>query len=101
MARLLKGVIQNLLRQPATRRYPFEVRALPDGTRGHLQNDIARCIFCGMCQRRCPAAALGVTRTPVKTWTFDPYRCIVCSYCVEVCPVQCLSMAKKHLPPQG
>ena len=94
--KFLRTVIKNLSRKPATRRYPFAKRAAIAGSRGKLQNDINKCIFCGMCTRRCPSHALATTKTPTKSWTVDYYRCIVCGYCAEVCPVKCLSFDPVH-----
>ena len=75
--------------------YPFVSRTPVAGSRGHLVNDPNTCIYCGICQKRCPSDALKVARDP-KTWTLDPYRCIVCGYCVDVCPKKCLSMNPNH-----
>lgn len=95
MFSLLKNIVRNLTHRPATRRYPFVKREPFAGFRGKLEIRIDECIFCGMCQRRCPANAIAVTKQP-KTWTLDPYRCILCGYCVEVCPKKCLFMNPKH-----
>jgi formate hydrogenlyase subunit 6/NADH:ubiquinone oxidoreductase subunit I len=96
MANMIKRVFSNLFGRPATRLYPVTRREPFVGSRGRLQNDIDKCIFCGQCQRRCPADAIVVGKKPDKSWAFDRYRCIVCGYCVEVCPVHCLSMDPKH-----
>lgn len=96
MGTLFGHVLENLRKPPATRLYPFQKRELPEGVRGHLVNDAAACIYCGLCQRRCPALALTVERKPAKTWTLDRYRCILCGYCVEVCPKKCLAMKTGH-----
>ncbi|OHB56064.1 MAG: hypothetical protein A2Y07_03080 [Planctomycetes bacterium GWF2_50_10] len=91
----VNNVWQNITSRPATRLYPFTPRTPIAGARGHLQIDADTCIYCGICQKRCPSNALAVTREP-KTWTLDPYKCIVCSYCVEACPKKCLSMNPAH-----
>lgn len=98
MINLTLNMFRNLLRKPATRRYPAEKRPPFEGARGRLDNRIADCVFCGACQKRCPADALTVSRDP-KSWTLDPYRCIVCGYCVDVCPKKCLFMAPEHRAP--
>ena len=98
MFNLLHNIGRNLLRTPATRRYPVERRAPPAGTRGHLDMEIGKCTFCTLCAKRCPASAIVVTRKP-NTWTLDPYRCILCNYCVEVCPTHCIHMQPEHRPP--
>ncbi len=95
MFALIGNIFTNLMRRPATRPYPRVRRKAPAGARGRLQIEINRCIFCGICQKRCPASALTVVREP-KSWTLDPYRCIVCGYCVEACPRKCLAMNPEH-----
>ncbi|MFA5034550.1 MAG: 4Fe-4S dicluster domain-containing protein [Candidatus Margulisiibacteriota bacterium] len=91
MVNLLKLIFMNLFRQPATRLYPFVKREPFKGGRFSLDMDPALCIYCGICQRRCPANAIVVSREP-KSWTMDPYKCIVCGYCAEVCPKKCIYM---------
>ena len=95
MFALIGNIFANLTRRPATRRYPWVRRSAPSGARGRLQIDIDKCIFCGICQKRCPSNALAVAREP-KSWTVDPYRCIVCGECVAACPKKCLSMNAEH-----
>ncbi len=91
----IKNILKNLVSKPATRNYPFQKRAPIAQSRGHLTNDIDRCIFCSICVKKCPSNALAVTRNP-NTWTLDPYKCIVCGACVEACPKSCLIMKEEH-----
>jgi formate hydrogenlyase subunit 6/NADH:ubiquinone oxidoreductase subunit I len=91
----IDNVLNNMKSRPATRPYPYVQRTPIAGARGCLKNDADLCIYCGICQKRCPSDALAVTREP-KTWTLDPYRCIVCGYCVEACPKKSLSMDPSH-----
>jgi len=100
MFKLAANIFSNLSRTPATRRYPFEKREAPSITRGRLDIEIEKCIFCGACQKRCPANAIAVTREP-KSWTLNPYACIICGYCVEVCPTKCLHLKPDYLPPKA
>jgi formate hydrogenlyase subunit 6/NADH:ubiquinone oxidoreductase subunit I len=100
MSNLLGNIFRSVTRGPATRRYPFERRAAPGGARGRLEMEISTCIFCGLCQRRCPANAIAVAREP-KSWTCDPYACILCGACIEACPKDCLRFDKEHRPPAG
>ena len=95
MLALIGNIFTNLLRRPATRRYPAVRRPAPPLARGRLEIDIEKCIFCGLCQKRCPANALAVSRQP-KSWTLDPYRCIVCAECVAACPKKCLEMNPEY-----
>lgn len=98
MVTLIPSIFRHLGRKPVTRRYPFEKRAAPPSARGHLDIDIAACIFCGACQKRCPANALAVSRDP-KSWSVNHYACIVCGYCLEVCPKKCLVLHNEHFKP--
>lgn len=91
-------VLKNLFSKPATRNYPAEKCHLYENERGHIKIDIDKCIFCGMCSRKCPAEAIKVDRGE-RTWSIDRFRCVVCSSCVESCPKKCLSMEPEYTPP--
>ena len=67
-------------------------------TRGRVENDINKCIFCGLCARRCPTYAIEVTKDR-KEWQIDRLKCCTCNLCVEICPVKCLSMEIQYSPP--
>ncbi|AAM23432.1 NADH-quinone oxidoreductase subunit I [Caldanaerobacter subterraneus subsp. tengcongensis MB4] len=97
MLSMLKNVVYNLTHKPATRRYPFEKREPFEGTRGHIENDIEKCILCGICQRVCPSNCIQVDRKE-GTWKFEPFACIVCGACVDACPTKSLIMLKEYRP---
>lgn len=90
-------VMRSLFGRRATLMYPKKKREYPPATRGLIQNDIVRCIFCGQCQRKCPTAAIVVTK-PEKKWQIDSMRCCSCRRCVEVCPVSCLVICSQYWP---
>jgi ech hydrogenase subunit F len=94
---LAKTVFKWLFSKPATLMYPVVPRDFFDKTRGHIDNDIQKCILCGLCERRCPAQALKVSKEK-KTWEIDYARCIICNFCVEVCPVRSLRTEKTYSP---
>jgi len=96
---MAKTAIKSILRKPATRRYPFgPKRPYYKNTRGRIEIDITKCIFCGLCQKKCPTNALTVIREE-KKWKIDRMRCCSCGYCVEVCPKKCLSMKNEYMGP--
>ncbi len=95
-----KTVMTNLFSKPATRPYPFEPRNYPERTRGQIGIDIDACIFCGMCMRKCPTAAITVDKVQ-KSWSIERFGCIQCGCCVEVCPKKCLMMQVNYPHPAG
>ncbi len=96
---MTKTVTKNLLSGPATLMYPKKQRSFPAITRGRVEVNIQDCIFCGMCQRRCPTYALIVAKDQ-KEWQIDRLKCCACNLCVEICPKKCLSMENHYFPPQ-
>lgn len=96
---MIKTAIKSLFGKPATIKYPFGPRR-PNykNTRGRIAIDISECIFCGLCQKKCPTAAISVDKTE-KKWTIDRLRCISCGSCVENCPRKCLSMQNDYSKP--
>jgi len=100
MARMISTVIRNLSRRPVTRLYPVEERQPPAASRGHIEFDMAKCIFCTLCAKRCPADAITVNRKE-KTLVFEPFRCIVCEFCLEGCAKDAISLQEKWRRPAG
>lgn len=91
-------IVRNLICGPVTRKYPYEVREPFAGERGRLEIEEDKCIYCGMCQRKCPSHAITVTRAPQKVWRFERMRCILCSSCVDNCPKKCLKLVPRNAP---
>ncbi|MDO4850317.1 MAG: 4Fe-4S dicluster domain-containing protein [Actinomycetota bacterium] len=91
----IKGVFQ----KPVTKMYPVVVPEYFERTAGHVeQNDIDSCIFCGLCEKRCPTNAIKVDKA-AGTWSIDPWNCITCNSCVRVCPKNILSMERTYTTP--
>jgi len=89
MFKMTHNILRNLVVQKSTRRYPVEVRETFDKVRGELVNDIARCIFCGTCEVKCPSQCIEVDRK-AAIWTCDPFACVYCGVCVDTCPAKSL-----------
>ena len=88
---MFRVILKNLLKGPVTRKYPYEKREAFPGERGVItMPDESKCVYCGICAKKCPSNALTVTRTPEKVWKYERFRCIVCGACVETCPKKCL-----------
>ncbi len=91
---MLNTILRNLARKPATRNYPFEKVEAFERMRGRLFIHVDKCIFCRMCQMRCPAQC--IYSDPKKAiWSYDPFECVNCGICVEVCPAHCLFQDNK------
>lgn len=90
MLDMLRNIIVNLFSKPATRKYPYVKRDPFEKTRGYIDVEIDNCIFCGMCQRRCPSDAIKVDKEN-KTWEINNFKCIVCNVCAETCPKKCVT----------
>ncbi|MCL2665882.1 MAG: 4Fe-4S binding protein [Defluviitaleaceae bacterium] len=93
----LKPVIKSFFKKPATQSYPFAPMPKDDLVRGHVEIDAESCIFCGICARKCPTAAIATDKNE-KSWTISRFACIVCSACCEACPKKCLFMKKELTP---
>ncbi|MEJ5360122.1 MAG: 4Fe-4S binding protein [Desulfobacterales bacterium] len=89
MFELAPVILRNLLRGPATRRYPLVTREPFPRARGEIENEISRCTLCGLCARRCPARCLEVEPQSGR-WRWDPFVCVYCGVCVETCPAHSL-----------
>ena len=96
--KLGKMTLRGLFKQPETVQYPAQRKEPPAGLKGHVCNDVAACILCGICAKRCPCGAIRVDK-PARTWSIDRFRCVQCGSCVRECPKQCLSMEPTYTPP--
>jgi formate hydrogenlyase subunit 6/NADH:ubiquinone oxidoreductase subunit I len=92
-----KTITQSLFGKPATLMYPQRARVYSDATRGKVENEIEKCIFCRLCEKNCPTDAIGVSKEK-KEWQIDSLKCCTCRRCVEVCPVKCLLMHNVYFP---
>jgi formate hydrogenlyase subunit 6/NADH:ubiquinone oxidoreductase subunit I len=93
-----KMILTSLFRKPATVLYPFCPAKISKDARGLIAIDISKCIYCGICVRKCPTGALAVDRGS-KSWQIDRLKCIWCGACVEVCPKKCLVQNSEYSKP--
>jgi ech hydrogenase subunit F len=91
-------IFGNFFKKPYTKMYPIRKWEPYKNTRGSIQVEIDKCIFCSICQKRCPAQAITVDKN-TKKWEINRLRCIMCNYCVEVCPKKCLSAINHYAAP--
>jgi formate hydrogenlyase subunit 6/NADH:ubiquinone oxidoreductase subunit I len=94
---LSKILMKSLVGKPATEMYPQKKKTYMPATRGKVENEIERCIFCRLCEKNCPTRALLVSKEK-NEWEIDSLKCCLCRRCVEVCPVKCLSMDNVYFP---
>lgn len=63
------------------------------GFRGAAEPLISQdnCVKCGLCVKRCPAAAIEIANAILS---IDHEKCLACGVCVRVCPKQALAIGK-------
>ena len=98
LAQFSKTAIRNLFHKPVTEKYPFVPKEYGERTRGHIENDISKCVLCGLCMTRCPSHAITVNKA-AYTWQINPFSCVQCNYCVEGCPKKSLTMKNTYTEP--
>lgn len=78
---------------PATPATPSETPAAEIKPRddGKPVSDPAKCVYCTLCAKKCPAGAIEVDRAN-KTWKLDDEKCVACGTCAEACPKKCIIM---------
>ncbi|MEI8347426.1 MAG: 4Fe-4S binding protein [Pseudomonadota bacterium] len=96
--KMTKTVLKGLFSKPATVAYPMAKKEFPVGTRGAIINHLEQCIYCGICDKKCPTNAIKVVREP-KSWKIDHLGCIQCHNCVEICPKKCLEQLTQSADP--
>lgn len=96
--RMSKTLLKNLLHGPYTVPYPVKRKETYERTRGKIEISIDDCIFCGMCERKCPTGAIQTDKSKAL-WSIERLQCIQCGYCSEVCPKKCLRMENQYTEP--
>ena len=88
-------VIKNMLKKPATIKYPKKKSEISKNYRGRIVVDRPKCIGCYLCQVNCPTGAIVVDPKDKKAYV-DIGLCIFCSMCREVCPVKCIYFTNEY-----
>jgi len=84
---LIREVWSNLVRKPATVKYPFKKLTPSPQFRGRHRLLKDRCTGCGLCAEICPAFAISLVEVEgSKTISIDLGKCIFCYQCEDVCP---------------
>lgn len=68
--KLGKMTLRSLFGKPETVRYPFEEPEHPAALRGKVVFSPENCIYCGICEKRCPTGAISVNKKD-STWSID------------------------------
>jgi ech hydrogenase subunit F len=92
---MLNLVLSNFSRKPPTRLYPFDIRTPYESFKGRIIFSPENCIYCGICQKKCPPDAIKVTKDE-KTWELNVFRCIMCTECVTGCPKECIVISNER-----
>ena len=84
---MMKELLSQLFRKPATSKYPLAKAEVPEGFRGKQVYNIDLCISCGLCSRDCPAKAIEMVEVDGKRRPlFHLDLCVFCYQCAESCP---------------
>jgi len=94
----IAGLVLKSLLGSECKMYPFKKPEFFENTRGSIEIDVPKCVFCTLCAKKCPTDAIVVSREN-KTWEIDRFKCIACGVCVDCCAKKCLSFSRQYAAP--
>lgn len=94
--KMIKMVLGQVFKKPATNLYPSEKLDMPEKFRGKLKFAPEKCIGCKLCMRDCPTDAIVIVKTADNKFEahIDLAKCVYCAQCVDVCPKKALEATK-------
>jgi formate hydrogenlyase subunit 6/NADH:ubiquinone oxidoreductase subunit I len=118
MSVMMREIIAQLMRKPATNPFPavYAPRSVtaflkavgegkakilppvtpPKGMRGKIDYNKEKCIGCKLCTQVCPARAVVFVQDEKKV-RFHIDRCSFCGQCADICPVKVITMTDNFL----
>ncbi|OSB08493.1 NADH-quinone oxidoreductase subunit I [Paraclostridium bifermentans] len=60
---------------------------------GNVINDYSKCIYCNICENKCPIGAIKVEPILLQ-WNIDNDKCLRCLKCIKYCPKGSISLNK-------
>ena len=85
--KMIKEVLMNYFKKPATNMYPYQALDMPAKYRGKLNFSPEKCVGCRLCMRDCPSNAITINKIGEKQFeaVIDLGKCIYCGQCVDSC----------------
>jgi len=90
---ILKLLLGNLIKGPATDPYPLGEAITPAAYRGRVAIDEATCVGCKMCEHVCAAGAIRFTEDEAGLHFLIWHNsCVTCGLCAVYCPTKAITL---------
>lgn len=94
---MVRELLKQLFRKPATLEYPFEKKKPVEDIRGRPVWDVERCVGCELCFKDCPSGAIEMIGRGLEAeFKHHLDRCVFCGQCAEVCPTSAIKMTDDY-----